>query len=332
MCKAYLAWACMAWFSNARRLEPSRAQNNDFYLDTEPLARLLLATRHPSPGVRTAHNDGSSLLRMRGGADPDLKAALDCNELVTSVLADAAVEVSMLREILSSGDAIANFGSKADMVMSRALERFDSETPRGDAKLKKLYEAKRVALEASLQNSLSPAFAQQICMLKGIALETFLKGLSGDADGASAMITAEQEFVQEASASLPSCQGFSFSTDRDNLVRSMQAILNERSKATEAKLKSSQQMQTAVTYLQMQQQQMRELQQQAMGAQGNKWSAGAAYRVPGTDINLSTAYHNGRCNVQVQLVPDEGANMLGPNGFTRGMGPNNLGLSFNIHM
>ena len=32
------------------------------------------------------------------------------------------------------------------------------------------------------------------------------------------------------------------------------------------------------------------------------------------------------------MVPEEGAHLLGANGFTSGVGPANLGLSFNIHL
>ena len=82
----------------------------------------------------------------------------------------------------------------------------------------------------------------------------------------------------------------------------------------------------------MQQQQMQALQAQYTGGQGGKWNVGAAYRPPDTNINLSAAYRQGRGNVQVSMVPDEGANLLGPNGFTNGVGPANLGLSFQIHI
>ena len=83
---------------------------------------------------------------------------------------------------------------------------------------------------------------------------------------------------------------------------------------------------------QMQQQQMQALQAQYTGGQGGKWNLGAAYRPPDTNINLSAAYQQGRCNLQVSMVPDEGANLLGPNGFTNGVGPANLGLSFQVHV
>jgi hypothetical protein len=261
-----------------------------------------------------------------------MKTVLDCNELMSSVIAEVSREASAFRASLSGGEPILNFGGKVDTIIMNALEKFDAEAPRGDAKMRKLYDTKRAELENFIQNSFAPLFLEQMCMLKGIALESFLKGLSGDGDGASAMIAAENAFVKEATASVPLSQPWSFSEDRENLVRSMQAILGERSKANDAKLKSAQQLQTAMTYLQMQQSQMRELQAAYMKGASNHWTFGGAYRPAGTDINLSTSYQNGRCNVQVSLVPDEASNLLGPNGFTRGMGPANLGLSFNVHL
>ena len=77
---------------------------------------------------------------------------------------------------------------------------------------------------------------------------------------------------------------------------------------------------------------MQALQAQYMGGQGQKWQVGGAYRPPDTNINLSASYAQGRANVQMTMVPDEGAHLLGPNGFSNGVGPANLGLSFNIHI
>ncbi len=61
-----------------------------------------------------------------------------------------------------------------------------------------------------------------------------------------------------------------------------------------------------------------------------QWNVGAAYRPPDTNINASLSYQQGRTNIQISMVPDESASLLGPNGFTGGVGPGNLGLSFNI--
>jgi len=85
-------------------------------------------------------------------------------------------------------------------------------------------------------------------------------------------------------------------------------------------------------FLQMLQQQMQQMQAQYTGSQGGRWNLGAAYRPPDSNINLSASYNQGRTNLQVSMVPDEGAALLGQNGFTNGVGPANLGLSFNINM
>ena len=55
-----------------------------------------------------------------------------------------------------------------------------------------------------------------------------------------------------------------------------------------------------------------------------------ASQVPDTNINLSLGHQQGRTNIQLSCVPDESASLLGPNGFTRGVGPGNLGVSVNL--
>merc|ERR1719352_1744205 len=163
-------------------------------------------------------------------------------------------------------------------------------------------------------------------------MELFKKGMLSDGDASESLAASEAAFVREASASVPGKTGWGFKLERQSLVGAMQAILIEQKKAQQAKLATAGQMQTALSYLQMQQQQMQALQAQYTGGQGGKWNLGGAYRPPDTNINLSASYQQGRCNLQVSMVPDEGANLLGPNGFTQGVGPANLGLSFQIHV
>ena len=72
-----------------------------------------------------------------------------------------------------------------------------------------------------------------------------------------------------------------------------------------------------------------QLQMQLYG-QTSPWNVGVAYRIPDTNFNLQGTYQQGRANVQLSCVPDEYAPFLGPNGFTNGVGPGNLGLSLNL--
>jgi hypothetical protein len=74
---------------------------------------------------------------------------------------------------------------------------------------------------------------------------------------------------------------------------------------------------------------IQQLQMQLYG-QSSPWNVGVAYRIPDTNFNLQGSYQQGRANLQLSCVPDEYAPMLGPNGFTNGVGPGNLGLSLNL--
>ena len=290
-------------------------------------------------GRSPSYPAGGSLrraLHLSGGAseptDALLQATYACNELSASTLADGQAEVAALRKSVAGGEAIPTFGAKADELVADALDKFEADTPKGDADVTALYAARGEELKSALLSSLEPVFAQQICLLKDAAMEQFKKGLLGDGDGSEALAAAEAAFVREAGASVPGKTGWGFKLERSSLVGAMQAILAEQKKAQSAKLQTAQQMQTALSYLQMQQQQMQALQAQYTGGQGGKWDVGGAYRPPDTNINLSAAYRQGRCNVQVSMVPDEGANLLGPNGFTQGVGPANLGLTFQLHI
>jgi len=287
--------------------------------------------------LRPERGGASALLRLSGGraeepSDALLQANFACNQLSAATLADAQADVAALRKSVSGGEAIPTFGAKADELVADALDKFEAETPKADAEVTALYETRGEELRSAIMGSLEPVFSQQVCLLKDAAMEQFKEGLLGDGDGSESLTAAEAAFVREAGASVPAKSGWGFKLERQSLVSAMQAILTEQKKAQTAKMQTAQQMQTALSYLQMQQQQMQALQAQYTGGQGGKWNLGAAYRPPDSNINLSAAYQQGRCNVQVSMIPDEGANLLGPNGFTQGVGPANLGLSFQIHI
>jgi hypothetical protein len=109
----------------------------------------------------------------------------------------------------------------------------------------------------------------------------------------------------------------------------MSEFATTHKKLTETQVKSSQQQSTAMQFLQQQQQMIQQLQMQLYG-QSSPWNVGVAYRIPDTNFNLQGSYQQGRANLQLSCVPDEYAPMLGPNGFTNGVGPGNLGLSLNL--
>jgi hypothetical protein len=113
----------------------------------------------------------------------------------------------------------------------------------------------------------------------------------------------------------------------------LQAVLNlaaeQAQKRSELMMETAEKQQAAMSVLQTQNQMIQQLQSQLYG-QSSPWNIGVAYRIPDTNFNLQGSYQQGRANLQLSCVPDEYAPLLGPNGFTNGVGPGNLGLSLNL--
>ena len=211
----------------------------------------------------------SSLLNLRGGAEPSdalLQATFACNQLYSSVLAEATAEIGVLRKSVTGGEAISSFGAKADEILADAIDKFEGDMPKGEAEVMSVYASRAEELRSTLLASLEPVFVQQVVLLKDAAMEQFKKGMAGDGDASESLASAEASFVREASASVPGKTGWGFKLERASLVGAMQAILIEQKKAQQAKLQTAGQMQTALSYLQMQQQQMQALQAQYTGA------------------------------------------------------------------
>ena len=143
------------------------------------------------------------------------------------------------------------------------------------------------------------------------------------------MLQADSEFQKEAEAATRDGSSWEYTTERAFLQAVMNNIAESGKKAMDVQMKSAQQQQTAMSFLQSQQQMIQQLQQQLYG-QTSPWNVGVAYRILDTIFNLQGSYQQGRANVQLSCVPDEYAPMLGPNGFTNGVGPGNLGLSLNL--
>ena len=238
---------------------------------------------------------------------------------------------------------MADFGPKADTIVNRALEEFASKAPTDDEATETgdLYETKLEQIEAALDAPLQVLYLKQLQLLREQALLNYRKnGASSTAGGGGtseyeAMLQADAYFVREAEASTreetaeAGDGGWDFTSERTALQAIMNRLAATNQKATDITLKSAQQQQTAMQFLQSQAQMIQQLQMQLYG-QTSPWNVGVAYRIPDTNFNLQGSYQQGKANVQLSCVPDEYASFLGPNGFTNGVGPGNLGLSVNL--
>jgi len=265
----------------------------------------------------------------RGGST-EYSAKLE--QVKATVLEKAASSIDGLkRAILDESSVVDDFGSKADSICIQALEDFATSAPQDDgSSSQEVYDKKLEELEASLDAPLQVLYLRQLTLLRQEALERYRSASkTSEMSEHAAIMTAERQFAQQAEASTREGSTWDFSAERSYLVSVMNNIA-ESSKASQSnQLEWSQKHQTAMQVLQQQQQMIQQLQMQLYG-QTSPWNVGLAYRIPDTNFNLQGSYQQGRANVQLSCVPDDYAPMLGPNGFTQGVGPGNLGLSLNL--
>ena len=237
----------------------------------------------------------------------------------------------MRRQIINEASIVSGFGAKADVICNKALEDFAKKAPSSDDSTTALeYDRCLESLEANLDAPLQVLYLRQLALLREQALQRYRT--SSKTSGASeyeAMLQADGMFVREAEDATRDGSDWEYASERSYLQAVMNSIAESGKRAQDIQLKSAQQQQTAMQFLQQQQQMIQQLQMQLYG-QTSPWNVGVAYRIPDTNFNLQGSYQQGRANVQLSCVPDEYAPFLGPNGFTNGVGPGNLGLSLNL--
>lgn len=264
------------------------------------------------------------------GADANLVAAFKCNEAFSDALVEASAKLSKFSQsTLEDGEKIEGFGGKAAEIMNSALAAYDTATE--EYSEEPFQSRKRRELESIIDTSEHAIFMKQIQVLRENALTHFKSATaSDDMPSDFAFFTADSLFQREAEESKRPGSSWSANQERTDLQNMMQEISTQRKRLLAVQVSAAQQQSHAMQFLQMQQSQMNAIQAQAYGGSTGQWNVGAAYRPPDTNVNASVSYQQGRTNIQISMVPDESASLLGPNGFTAGVGPGNLGLSFNI--
>ena len=232
---------------------------------------------------------------------------------------------------MTEAAVVSGFGSKADTICNKALEDFARKAPdASDAAAATDYDRTLEGLEAALDAPLHVLYLKQLALLREQALQRFRS--AAKTSGASeyeAMLQADSLFTREAEDATREGSDWDYTLERSYLQSVMNSIAESGKKALDVQMKSAQTQQTAMQFLQQQQQMIQQLQMQLYG-QSSPWNVGVAYRIPDTNFNLQGSYQQGRANIQLSCVPDEYAPFLGPNGFTNGVGPGNLGLSLNL--
>lgn len=267
----------------------------------------------------------------RGGEIELDEYAAQLDVVKTQIMAKAGNDIETLRkQVEEKGEFVADLGGKADAILRGAVADFAGLAPSSSNPVQaSQYESKLKELNAAIDSPLHVLYLQQLAILRENTLQryrTTAKSSAGTSDY-EAMLLADSQFVQEAEQSGRAT--WDYGKERQFLQSVMNHIAESSKRATDVQLNAAQQQQTAMQFLQSQQQMIQQLQMQLYG-QTSPWNIGIAYRIPDTNFNIQGSYQQGRANVQLSCVPDDYAPMLGPNGFTNGVGPGNLGLSLNL--
>jgi len=268
----------------------------------------------------------------RGGSMKE-DYGMTCEGVKAAIVEKAISSIDELRQtIVEEGSVISNFGAKAESICNQAVEEFALSAPDAgeDTAAASVYDQKLEELESALDAPLQVLYLRQLSLLREKALQNYrAASRATETSDYEAMLTSDTQFTTAAEASTREGSDWDFSAERTHLQSIMNDIAQTRKKLIDVQMKGSEKQSTAMAFLQQQQQMIQQLQQQLYG-QSSPWNVGWAYRVPDTNFNLQGSYQQGRANVQLSCVPDEYAPMLGPNGFTNGVGPGNLGLSVNL--
>jgi protein SEY1 len=269
------------------------------------------------------------LLNEVGGED-SLVAAYRCNEAFSEAHQMSVARTADISASLDEGEKVDALGSKMADIMADCLQSYDDAVEQYVDE--PIYSRKRRELSAILDTSLHGLFLKQIQLLRENALAHFKSATSSeDMPSDFAFFTADSLFSRSAEESKRPGSTWQYSSERTDLQNMMQEISTQRKRLLTSQVASAQQHANAMQYLQVQQAHMQAMQQQQYGGSAGQWNIGAAYRPPDTNVNASLSYSGGRTAIQISMVPDESASLLGPGGFVNGVGPGNVGLSFNIN-
>lgn len=177
-------------------------------------------------------------------------------------------------------------------------------------------------------------FSRNLSLISSTCLKKFEKEIEGEELQAEFhSFQCDALFVHESEKSLPAhISDWSYKEERAKLRNLMRKIIIATKQVQTVQLRAAEQQSYSFQLLQQQQAQLHAIQQQQYGGASTNWNIGIAYRPPDSIFNISAGYQQGKANIQISMVPDEQASLLGATGFTAGVGPGNLGLSLNLNI
>lgn len=226
-------------------------------------------------------------------------------------LADALRQIQALRSQVDGGHIVPKFGEKAQGILQGALRKAGGEVPE---------------LERAVDGVLHSLFLQQLSILR-LQLATKFESSNKPI---VALAKADQQFVASANELVRPDSDWSIGTERDALKSVLEGAFRRDAALSEERARAARTQQATIHVISKLQNQMETLQQKVQGmGGGSPWVLSTSYRIPNTPLQITGRYQQGRANIELNLTPDKDpANSEA--GFVEGVGPANLGLSFNL--
>jgi hypothetical protein len=221
-------------------------------------------------------------------------------------LQNALSEVKLLQVQVETGQIVPRFGEKAQAILASS-------------------EASGPELKAAVDGALQTLFLQQLPLLRKQVMAKFEKATQP----IDAVDRADQQFTREAELLRPTGADWSYDAERYTLRSILEGTFRRTAQLAEERARLQQSQQVTMEVISKLQNQMEVLQQrvQSMRA-GSPWALSASYRIPKTPLQVVGRYSQGRANIEVNMSPDRDP-INAEAGFVKGVGPANLGISFN---
>lgn len=237
-------------------------------------------------------------------------------------------DVASLKEVIDGGQCVPGLGAKADAICDAAAAAVRSRSDGGseDASAAKA----AAAVCETLDGQLRACYAKQLKIIRDSALQRFRQGASADLCEAeyAGMVAAEREFTHLAEQS--SRAEWSYDDVLEDLRATLMAIGGASGEWRDAVIKAAQTRANCFTVLKKLAFELDAATASRLGTD-SPWNAGLAWRVPETNVNLSGSLQRGKSQLQVSHVPDDSANLLGPNGFNKPrVGAGDLAVSYKM--
>mmetsp|Transcript_31318 Transcript_31318/g.82987 ORF Transcript_31318/g.82987 Transcript_31318/m.82987 type:complete len:279 (-) Transcript_31318:197-1033(-) len=226
-------------------------------------------------------------------------------------LDEALAQITSLQAQVEAGQVVPNFGSKAQEIVTKACSNAGSAAPE---------------LEQAIDGALQGLFLRQAALLREEVAKSF--GSKAEID---APAQADKQFLAAARDLVRPGSGWSLEHERGQLRASMEDNLRRGAALLEERARAAQVQQSTVEVISKLQEQMEHLAAKVQSARGggSPWVLSTSYRIPNTPFQVVGRYEQGRANVELNLTPDKSP-LNTQASFVEGIGPANIGVSFNL--